>query len=281
MTILIESGATKSDWRVFDSEGRQTDRFKCPGMNVSSMKIQDIEDIIKNALNSHGISSLEQFIMYTAGVVTEEIRWELSSYIRSLVKVDEIDEIDIQNDLVGAARALFGKSAGIVAIMGTGSNVCFYDGNSLSQKVYAGGFILGDDGSAAVLGKLFIADFLKGLIPESIADEFSSQFDSSYAGIVENVYRSSAPSKYLGSLAPFIVAHYTDPYIKNLVDGNFKAFINKSILRYDTQTYSLGIVGGFGYAYRDIFSRLCEEAGIKVSRFLPEPIDGLIDYHIR
>lgn len=277
MKILIESGATKSDWRVFNSEGKQTDRFKCQGMNVSSMKIADIEDIIKDAVESHGFSSLDELIIYTAGVVTDGIREELSRFIKSIC---DVRIIDIQNDLTGAARALFGKSSGIVAIMGTGSNVCFYDGNSLSQKVYAGGFILGDDGSAAVLGKLFLADFLKGLVPENIASAFSAEFDSSYSGIVENVYRNQAPSKYLGSLAPFIVSHYSEPYIKNLVDGNFKAFIKKSILRYDTDSYPLGVVGGFGYAYRDIFTRLCLEAGIKVSKFLPEPIDGLIEYHI-
>lgn len=277
MTIIVESGATKSDWRLVGDDGRQISRHLLPGMNVSSMPI----DVVKNVLST-GISQVGpldggvSFYMYTAGVVTDAIRNELASHIKSL---SAFEDLDIQTDLVGAARSVLGKEPGIAAIMGTGSNTCFYDGIRVSQKVMSGGYVIGDDGSGAALGRLFLCDFIKNLIPEDVAADFAAMFDATYAGIVENVYRSASPSGYLGSLAPFIISHYDSPAIKAMVDCNFQRFIDRSLKHYDTDRYPVGIVGGFGYACKDIFAPMCEAAGLSVKSFLKEPIEGLIEYH--
>ncbi len=275
-TVIVESGATKSDWRVLDAEGGELKRFQRAGMNVSTMQIEEIKRILAEAIASEGIAGSSGLYLYTAGVVTPEISSELSSHIRS---VSDIAEIDIQNDLMGAARGACGHEAGIAAIIGTGSNTCFYDGENLSQKVYSGGYVIGDDGGGAALGKLFLSDFIKGLVPESIAEDFAAEFDASYAGIVEGVYRSASPSGYLGSIAPFVLKHYEHPYAKALVDKNFQAFIDRSLLRYDVASYPVGIVGGFGWACQEIIRPLCEKAGIRISRFIKAPIDGLCAYH--
>lgn len=274
MKAIVESGATKSDWRLVDNKGTQLQRFLSKGINVSSMKMETVKSTISEVLAGNAIKELDGFYLYTAGVVTDAIRKELTDFLSNSIKVKDID---IQDDLVGAARSVFGHGSGVVAIMGTGSNSCFYDGSNVYRKVKSGGFILGDEGSGATLGKLFVADFLKDLVPAGIAEEFAAKFDSSYAGIVENVYRGASPSGYLGSLAPFIISHYDNPYIKNLVDGNFRAFIQKSLLRYDSRT--IGVVGGFGNACKDIFVPLCKEAGISVSCFVPSPIENLIKFH--
>lgn len=275
-TVIVESGATKSDWCVLDAEGGELKRFQRAGMNVSTMQTEEIKRILADAIASEGIAGSSGLYLYTAGVVTPEISSELSSHIRS---VSDIAEIDIQNDLMGAARGACGHEAGIAAIIGTGSNTCFYDGENLSQKVYSGGYVIGDDGGGAALGKLFLSDFIKGLVPESIAEDFAAEFDASYAGIVEGVYRSASPSGYLGSIAPFVLKHYEHPYAKALVDKNFQAFIDRSLLRYDVASYPVGIVGGFGWACQEIIRPLCEKAGIRISRFIKAPIDGLCAYH--
>ena len=133
---------------------------------------------------------------------------------------------------------------------------------------------------AATLGRLFIADFLKGLVPAHIAENLAERYETSYETIVENVYRSTgSPSAYLGSFAPFIMEHYEDPYIKELVDGNFRAFFRRSVKQYDYPTHPVGIVGGFGYALKDIICRIADEEGVRISRFLPQPIEGLVEYH--
>ncbi len=274
--IIVESGATKSDWRVLGGDGREVKRFLRAGTNVSSMKLEDIKSTLTEAFASEGLEKAAGFYLYTAGVVTPEIADELVNHLRSLA---QIDEIEINNDLMGAARGACGHEPGIAAILGTGSNTCFYDGSTLSQKVYSGGYVIGDEGSGASLGKLFLADFIKGLVPDEIAQDFAKEFDSSYAGIVQGVYRSASPSGYLGSLAPFILRHYSHPYAKALVDKNFQSFIDRSLLRYDTARYPVGIVGGFGWACKDIITPLLDKAGIKVSRFIKAPIEGLCEYH--
>ena len=148
------------------------------------------------------------------------------------------------------------------------------------QGDYEESLLLGDEGSAATLGKLFIADFLKGLIPSEIASEFSSRYPSGYATIVANVYKSEgSPSGYLGSFTPFILEHYSNPYIKELVDGNFRSFFRRAIKQYDTGKYAVGVVGGFGFALQDILKRVAEEEGVNISRFIKSPIDGLVEYH--
>ena len=275
MKIIVESGATKSDWRLIEN-GVQTDSFLLGGMNVSSMPLESVLETIANGISKTGRTSVEGFYLYTAGIVTDEVRSRIRSHVESLVNVSDVD---VQNDMLGAARSVCGHDSGIVAILGTGSNTCFYDGRTITQKVMAGGFILGDDGSGAVLGKLFLADYLKGLVPEPIKSDFESKFDSTYSGIVSNVYKSSSPSGYLGTIAPFVVSHYEEPYAKELVDRNFRNFIQRSLLHYDVRNYPVGVVGGFGNANREKFTRLCEESGIRVSRFVPAPIEGLIDYH--
>jgi N-acetylglucosamine kinase-like BadF-type ATPase len=276
MIILVESGATKSDWRLLAGDGSEVRRELFPGMNVSTVSMEHNLETLTNALEAFGRPSLDGFYLYTAGIVTPEVRQTLEGRIRELIQVGEID---INDDLVAAARAVCGREKGIVAIIGTGSNTCFYDGATVSQKVRSGGYIIGDEGGGAVLGKLFLADFIKGLIPQDVADDFAGKFDASYMGIVQNVYRSAAPAGFLGSLAPFILSHYDNPYIKGLVDGNFRSFIVRALKKYDTATYPVGVVGGLAYACKDIFIRICEEEGVKVGGFLPEPISGLIKYH--
>lgn len=276
MKILVESGATKSDWRTLDENGIQTGRILKAGMNVSTVRMSFIKDTISEALSQVGLKRLDGFYLYTAGIITSAIREELTAHIRALVQVNDID---IEDDLMGAARSLYGHTEGIVAIMGTGSNTCLYDGEKVFRKVMSGGYVLGDHGSAATLGKIFLTAFLKNEVPEAVAGDFASRFDASYAAIVENVYRSPAPSRYLGSLAPFILSHYDDPCIKEMVDSNFQAFIDLSLKKYDTSHLPVGVVGGFGYACRDIFLPLAQKSGIDIGHIVAEPIEGLLKYH--
>ncbi len=277
--LIIESGATKGDWRIVDAEGLEKGRIVTEGTNVSTMPMARIAEIITAACQEikEKFGDVSEVFFYTAGVLTDEISADLRAFVGAVFP-DAL--CDVQTDLIGAARAACGHGPGIAAILGTGSNSCQFDGNEIVKRVYSSGFILGDEGSAATLGKLFIADFLKGLVPAHISEEFSSRYPSDYATIVQNVYRNAgSPSGYLGGFAPFILEYYEDPYIKELVDGNFRAFIRRSVKQYEYEKYPLGVVGGFGYALREIFTRIAQEEGIRISRFYPAPIEGLIEYH--
>lgn len=276
--ILVESGATKSDWRVLGEHGNVKKQAFFPGMNLSTMRMEDILGILSEAFDSgmfHG--GIIGLYLYAAGVVTDSVRDKLTTYLRSRA---DIDDVDIEDDLTGAARAVCGHSPGIAAILGTGSNACFYDGTAVSREVYSGGYILGDEGSAATLGKLFLSDYLKGMVPESVAEEFRRSFDSTYTAIIDGVYHSASPSAFLGSLAPFIVSYMDVPYISGLIKGNFKAYIDRILTRYDVSKYPVGIVGSFGWACRDILVPMLEQSGITVSKVIKDPVDELCKYHI-
>lgn len=279
MILIVESGATKSDWRAVSKDGKEMKKIIADGVNVSTMKASAVKDIFSEVARQFTREGVSEIYIYTAGVVSEEMETVIKD---ALAESMPEASCEIQNDLIAAARAACGHSEGIAAIVGTGSNSCLYDGTQIIGRVYSGGFILGDEGSAATLGKLFIADFLKGLVPAEIVADFAARYDSDYATIVQNVYRSeTSPSGYLGSLAPFIMEHYDNDYIRELVEGNFRAFIRRSLKQYGTERYPVGVVGGFGYALKEIFTKVAEEEGVRISRFIKEPIDGLVDYHLK
>lgn len=276
MKIIAECGATKSDWRLI-SDGVGIKQVLAGGINVSAMAMDAVRAVVNNALKQFaGLEDVTAVHLYVAGVVTEQIQGELMTLISAHYP---LASIEIQSDLLAAARAVCGREPGIAAIVGTGSNSCLFDGEKIVSRVCSGGFILGDEGSAATLGKLFLSDFLKGLVPQVVADDFASRYPSDYQSIVASVYRSQAPSAYLGGLAPFIMEHYDLPYIKELVDGNFRSFINRCLKQYDTEGFPVGVVGGFAYALKDIFLRIASEEGITISRIIKAPIDGLTEYH--
>lgn len=278
MKIIAECGATKSNWRLTDRQS-ETAQFSTGGINISTMDLSSAEKVMtKVALKfQEHISEISWIHMYTAGVITEQLR---EDYTSALKRYFPRAEVELQTDLVAAARATCGQKPGIAAILGTGSNSCLWDGERIIKRVNSSGFILGDEGSAATLGKIFLADFLKGLVPEEIASEFSRRYPSDYSSIITNVYGSqTSPSGYLGSFAPFIMEFYSHPYIAELVDGNFRAFFRRCLKQYDTDSYTVGIVGGFGYALRDIIGRIADEEGIGISSYIPHPIDSLVTYH--
>jgi N-acetylglucosamine kinase-like BadF-type ATPase len=278
MKIIADCGATKSEWRVLHSDG-SVSNLTAQGINASAMSAESIIRIIsdiKEQISATDTSDAEIYL-YMAGLPSEELKADITAVFNQGFKVSSIE---FHSDLTAAARAVCGHKPGIAGILGTGSNSCQYDGEKIVKQVYSGGFILGDEGGAATLGKLFISDFIKGLVPAEIVEDFKSRFPSDYGSIVASIYRSSgSPSGYLGSLAPFIMEHYEHPYIKELVDGNFRSFFRRCIKQYNTDTNSVGIVGGFGYALQETVRAIASEEGIRISRLIKAPIDELVKYH--
>lgn len=278
MKVIADCGATKSQWIVLHCDGTSS-RLTAEGINVSTMSADSITEILSEI--SIRISATDrsaaEIHLYMAGIPSDDLKGTIAG---TFDRYFTVNSLEIQSDLVGAARAVCCHEPGIAAIIGTGSNSCQFDGNKITAHVNTGGFILGDEASAATLGRLFISDFLKGLVPQEISADFASRFPSDYSTIVANVYKSQgSPSGYLGSFAPFIMEHYDHPYIKELVDGNIRSFFRRAIKQYDTDNYPVGIVGGFGYAIQDIITRIASEEGITISRFIKAPIDGLAEYH--
>lgn len=262
-TLVIDCGATKADWYV--SGGRT---LRTAGFNLAHTPAAQLTALLDEA--SAAIGAVDRVHLYAAGLV-EKPPVDLERWFPGA-------SVEYASDMVGAARAVCGREPGIAAILGTGANTCLWDGERIVRKVNCGGFIIGDEGSAAVLGRLFVTDYLKGFVPESMAQAFAAQFPADYPSIVHEVYAGAAPARYLGAFAPLILSFYaSEEYARDLVERNFRGFFERTVLQYDP--LPLGVVGGFGYACREILQRLGAECGVRFSTFLKSPVEGLVRYH--
>jgi len=269
MILIVESGATKTDWCLVGPEGVAS-RLQTRGMNLSSIAAEANAAVFAEAVEN--FSGVDEVHFYAAGLL--EFPTELDRVFKERFPKATFE---YASDLLAAARAACGHEEGIAAILGTGSNTCHYDGERIVRNIHGGGFIIGDEGSAAALGRMFLSDMVKELVPERIAEAFASFHEADYVSIVRNIYKDPAPSRYLGSLAPFLLENRENDYVKGLVERNFRNLFERALVRYDR--FPVGVVGGFGCACRAELERLGAEYGLTFSRFIPSPMEGLVAYH--
>lgn len=275
MRIIVESGATKTEWRALNDDGCVLEAYSS-GLNPSCIDEDVIRSVMSDvipALNPEG-RSVSQIFFYGAGLVGEDSAVPLAESLRMWCP---FAEVTFNSDLMAAARALFGDDEGVVAIMGTGSNSCMYRGGEIVENIRPGGFILGDEGGGVALGKAFLADFIKGLLPSELNDEFKAKSGLDYQTIVRKVYREPDASAFLASFAPYILSRLDNDYIYELVRRNIVSFIERSLSRYPSS--KVGVVGSFGNACRDILCETGKGYGLEFVRFVPSPIDELVRYH--
>ena len=278
MKLIAESGATKTDWRLIADDGTVRSAYSA-GLNPSVLDVEQMREIIAPvmpALNPEG-KSVEEIFFYGAGLVSDAAAAPLAGVLSMWYP---FAQMQFHSDMLAAARALFGNGSGVVAIMGTGSNSCLYENGVIVKNIRPGGFILGDEGSGAALGKAFVSDFIKGLLPDNVEEEFVKEYGLDYQKIVQKVYREPAPSAFLASFAPFILERTEEPYIKNLVDSVIESFIVRSLKRYG-QTVKVGVVGSFGCACEAVLRETGIRHGLEFTMFLKSPIDKLTEYHMK
>ena len=270
MILVVEAGATSTRWRAIGADGRVA-KAHTGGVNVATIARAVVEERVAKAvaeLNPAG-ERLERVHFYAAGMLSDEV-----------ASLFPGTRVECASDLLAAARAVCNHEPGIAAILGTGSNSCFFDGEKIVKNVHSSGFILGDEGGGAALGRLFMSDFLKGLVPQALSEEFTASFQVDYPTVVREVYKSPTPAAYLGSFAPWILSHAGEPgYARDLVEANFRAFCERCLLQYDVARWSVGVVGGFGKAAREWFEPVAASYGIRISGFQDDIIDSLVRYH--
>jgi len=276
MILIIDSGATKADWCLVDG-GSVVRRFKTAGINVSVLTSDEVEAISREASDGLGSPSVSAVYLYAAGMIEGSgSAVEAADILSSAFGGAPVDGA---SDMLAAARAVCGRDEGVCAILGTGSNSCLFDGSNIVHTVRSGGFILGDEGGGACLGKLFLADYIKGLVPEPLSAEFGAAFEVDYMTVVRKVYKEPAPSAYLGGFAPWILEHRSDPYAAALVERNLTDFFERSLLRHGRPDLPAGFVGGFAAACEPQLRAVARRCGIRVSRILSSPMEGLVEYH--
>lgn len=188
--------------------------------------------------------------------------------------------MEVNTDMLAAARGLCGHDSGIACIMGTGSNSCYYDGKSIVTNVSPLGFILGDEGSGSCLGKLLVGDILKNQMTPELKEKFLKQFDLTPADIIDRVYRKPFPNRFLASLSPFLAQNLGEPCVRALVLNSFKAFLKRNVMQYeDYQHQKVHFIGSVAFYYKEVLAEAAKEMGIQLGAIIKSPMEGLIKYH--
>ena len=279
MKLIVESGATKTAWRAIADDGTVRS-VQTVGLSPTCLDIDTTQAIVREAipsLNPEG-KTVSEIFFYGAGLVSEAAAGPILSALEIWCP---FAQIHFYSDLYAASRALFGDGSGIVAIMGTGSNSCLYENGEIVRNIRPGGYILGDEGSASALGKAFLSDYIKGLLPETLEVAFVKEYGLDYATIVRKVYKEPAANAFMASFAPFVMNNASDSYVGAMVEESLEAFVKRSLVRYsDTSSQrKVGVVGSFGFACQDIIKRIGLKYDLEFVKFLKSPVDELVVYH--
>lgn len=275
MKLIAESGSTRTDWALVE-DNHLVQRVFTEGLNPFFQTRREISRSVRLGLpESFFKKKLDQVYYYGAGCSSYEKKNILGASLVAQFKTP----IQVESDLLAAARGLFKCEAGIACILGTGSNSCFYDGKIIVKNVKAAGYILGDEGSGAVLGKLFLADLLKGLAPKELANEFHEKFRISVNDVMESVYNLPFPNRFLGTIAYFLGDYMDNEYVYNLLTNNLRSFFNRNVCQYDYINYPIRFVGSLAYAYPDILQEVAQEFGVEIDVIEETPMNGLIEFH--
>ena len=278
MILLADSGSTKTHWCLLTASGQCTD-VRTDGINPVLQSYEAVCATISNQLlpaisRLLWAGTITHIFFYGAGCTPEK-----KNIVRdALLSVFKKAQVTVESDMLGAARALLGHHAGVACILGTGSGSCFYNGEHIEWSVPSLGYILGDEGSGAVLGKRLVGDILKNQLGEELKEAFLAEYNTSMPDIIDRVYRQPFPNRFLAKLSKFCADHIDDPRIHALVYDHFVQFVRRNLVQYKTNQ-PIGFVGSIAYYYRPILEEAMRAEGLPLGTILQDPIEGLKQYH--
>lgn len=276
MRLIADSGSTKTDW-VLTDKGQIVGAWKTQGINPYHQQPEEIRQVLCTELIPSLGDKLQsdlQLSFYGSGCTADLIPTMTSLLAESFQL--SADNVEVAGDLLAAARAVCGHGEGIACILGTGANSCLYDGQRIVQNTPPLGYILGDEGSGAVLGARFLNGIFKGSLPASLRDSYLEETGQSYADVIRRVYREPLANRYLASVALFVCRHLEEECLKKLVKDNFSDFILRNIEPYHSRL-PIGFVGSVAYGFAELLTEVCHDFGYEVSWIDKSPITGLLE----
>ncbi|MBQ0121588.1 MAG: ATPase [Bacteroidales bacterium] len=278
MILIADCGSTKIDWCLLNGSEKVAQIFTV-GMNALMLTQEEMTERIKAELMPHIVSyKVDEIYYYGAGIISEEIKNNVINALKA--NIPTATKIEVDSDLLAAARALCGHEPGIACIMGTGSNSCYYDGEKVVDNVSPLGYILGDEGSGAVLGKLLVGDVLKKQLPEHICEAFLKEYDLDRTKIITAVYRQHPANRFLAQFAPFLQKNMDEPAVHDLVVRAFTAFFQRNVASYDNyKNLPCNFVGSIAFYQKKALTEAAEALGITIGTIIQAPMEGLIKYH--
>ena len=276
MKLIADSGATKTNW-LFIQENNVVKQIDSPGISPYFMEEKAIGQILKEHVSLY-INEVREIYYYGTGCDSEANKLKIKKALES--QFIKTEKIEVASDLLAAARALCGNEKGIVCILGTGSNTCFFDGKNIKENIRGYGFILGDIGSGAALGKQLVHDFLFNQMPPHIKTEMATSFHASENKILEEVYRGKMPSRFLATYARFAHQHQNDPYMAGLLRQQFSRFFDLMVVPYsECISERVHFTGSVAFGFQELIREIAAGKGILIGKFMKQPMDGLLFFH--
>ncbi len=278
MILIADSGATKTDWGLGgDSTGLRL--VQTEGINPFHQEKETIRKTLEEQLIpqiAHDTETISHIYFYGAGCTPEKSA-SLTDLLRSLFP--DTAEIHVESDLLGAARALCKHTPGIACILGTGSNSCLYDGEKIIDHIPPLGYILGDEGSGAYLGKRFVGDCLKRQLPKNLLEGLLEEYALTLPLLLDHVYRMPQANRFLAGLTPYISRHRKNPQVHRFLIDCFDAFFRRNVYLYGNK-WPVSFVGSVGWHFQEEIRESAARAGFIVSSFIKSPIGELARYHL-
>lgn len=276
MKLIADSGATKANWvAVVDGQARQ--RFQTPGISPYFLDDAGIAATVREVRQALP-GSYAAVHFYSTGCKAAEQRQRVTTLLATLFP--ESTAVQVETDLLGAARAVAQRAPGVVGILGTGSNACRYDGRQITSTAGGLGFILGDEGSGAAIGKALIMDYLNQQLPPALAQELEASHHLTRDNILQAVYQLPYPNRFLATFAPFVHQHRQEPSLQTLLEGQFRAFFRHSILvDGHPGTLPVHFVGSIAHYFADELRAVAQALGLELGQIQADPLPGLVAYH--
>jgi glucosamine kinase len=278
MILVADSGSSKTDWMGYSPDG--TIRFHTQGINPYFLNAQDIFKLFSKKKDlGFNPDEVKEIYFFGAGCSSPD-KHEVISNGLSLFFSKAF--ISVEHDLLGSAYATCGDKEGLTCILGTGSNISYYDGSNVYNSKHGLGYVLGDEGSGTHFGKKLVTSYLYGHMPKDLSVLFAEEFKIDKESVISNVYQSAFPNTYLASLSRFMIKHTSHPYIAKLIHDVFQEFVQTNIKDYQNyKTVDCHFVGSIAYYYQDILTDVCKANGVRIGKILQKPIEGIYNYILK
>jgi N-acetylglucosamine kinase-like BadF-type ATPase len=278
MILIADSGSTKTAWSMISQDYPKVLTCITGGINPMYQDEESIYQLLKKDFGRTPIEPVSLFF-YGAGCINKDVN---ATVHNSLNRFFQCKSISIQTDLMGAARSLCQNNEGMACILGTGSNSCYYDGTEIIQNVSPLGYMLGDEGSGAVIGRKFIGDLLKNQLPDNIKNDFFEYYNLNASSIMEQVYKKPFPNRFLAQFMRFIRENLNEPDIYKLVKGSFSEFFIRNIQQYPQARHlPVHFTGSVAYYFKEILEEVAMETCYHLGSVTVSPMEGLIRYHLQ
>lgn len=278
MILIADSGSTKTEWKIIEN-GKAGDSFFSTGINPFFLSEDEIYKLLRAEIPAIEGKEFSGIYFYGTGCNSVAKENVVKNAIERFVKGESIF---VGSDLVAAARSLCLNEPGIACIMGTGSNSCYYDGKKIVSNVSPLGYILGDEGGGAVLGRKLVSAVLKKQVPQTVTEKFFTTYNITAAEILENVYMRPFPNRFLGQFARFISDNINIPELQKIVVSSFEEFITRNILQYpQSKSLPVHFTGSIAWHFRSFLEDCLKRYNLTPGHFSLTPMENLIKYHLQ